>query len=1044
MSTNQQRSTSNGQPDQNYNQQASLSNGFNVIKQNHSDQFHSQNSQTLNPQINPQSIAIAPQLNLSNTINSKRQINNKKLHQALIFDASLQAMLNKNSNDQSFYQQQAMRYFPQLVESRQFVSKVINQRRQSRYNINSEHPNPSIPTQIYETGGVSSNQSQLSTTGNMIVHKATFINTNSCKRQQLDPSMLSSINQKVQSLLDKNQPHPLITQGPGSLPISHSTHQPQSQPQKSGKQLLDSISQDNRVSQINTQIQQQQYRVPMPINLDKISSDEYKLQQENSFMMLNQMSNANFNDHNKSHSKAKKSHTSKKKIKKQLDQSKTSKIPYAQSTVIPEQVYISKQPHVSRSHANQQSRNSHRKKLIFDNVSPKDNNVSINNHDIALINERKKSQILPIERRSLQLSSYTKKRGIGANQNSNGVDPNLIIHRNASRNTIQSSQLRQRSTENQSNFIKSTALKVNEHLKQQQQDLKQTYYELQKQIGASQYLNKNMPNLVYQRISKETGGDQIEPIQQNEHSLSFSHAPTIGQRSHNFSLKSGRKKMSSNDTSEILKNSLIVKSEQPYQQNQGKFLKVTTTQRGLQNQSGLKVEIKPQIQRNNVNQKQMKQAERVLEMVKQSSTIVNTLDNLDTHLIFKKQKSTHQRGSVAIKAKESLNQLHSNNVSQLKSMKDDNLKIEDFEILETLGSGNFGEVKLVKKLDNKKLYALKIMRKDEIMRSKQIEHIKREKDILMQVISPFIVRMHASFQDDINLYIIMEYLQGGELLTQIRSMNIITSASQETLLFYLAEVISALDYLHNDMNVVYRDLKPENIMIAKDGHIKLIDFGFAKQFQPAGSEQLRTQTNCGTPAYISPEVIMGIGHGFEADIWALGVLICELVNGVTPFHDSDTQAIYEKILACQPTYGALMDVWTKDLLSKIFVVDPNLRITLDDIKSHKFFRVSFNPFLIFGQSINWTKVKNKELTPPFLPKLQNDLDLQYFSKSQKKKQQIGSPQKVAFFDRSYTDSSSPSPENKRTKMKPLGDFRMAKINNVFEDFSTSFISYNNN
>jgi protein kinase X len=120
-----------------------------------------------------------------------------------------------------------------------------------------------------------------------------------------------------------------------------------------------------------------------------------------------------------------------------------------------------------------------------------------------------------------------------------------------------------------------------------------------------------------------------------------------------------------------------------------------------------------------------------------------------------------------------------------------------------------------------------------------------------------------------------EYLQGGELLTQIKNMNTITN-SNNALLFYIAEIICALEYLHS-RNIVYRDLKPENILLGADGHIKLVDFGFAKELN--SNDNFRTFTNCGTITYIAPEIIKNIGHGFEVDIWSLGVLICDLING---------------------------------------------------------------------------------------------------------------------------------------------------------------------
>lgn len=155
--------------------------------------------------------------------------------------------------------------------------------------------------------------------------------------------------------------------------------------------------------------------------------------------------------------------------------------------------------------------------------------------------------------------------------------------------------------------------------------------------------------------------------------------------------------------------------------------------------------------------------------------------------------------------------------------------------------------------------------------------------------------------------------------------------------FYAAEVLLTLEYLHNQ-NIVYRDLKPENIVLSMSdrGHIKLVDFGFAKQFK---SNNHRTNTNCGTPAYIAPEVLRGnFEHSFEVDIWGLGVLMVELVSGQTPFQAENTQGVYEKINLCQPTYNKKVGPMLRDLLSKIFVPDPERRISLAEIKEHRFLK----------------------------------------------------------------------------------------------------------
>lgn len=135
---------------------------------------------------------------------------------------------------------------------------------------------------------------------------------------------------------------------------------------------------------------------------------------------------------------------------------------------------------------------------------------------------------------------------------------------------------------------------------------------------------------------------------------------------------------------------------------------------------------------------------------------------------------------------------------------------------------------------------------------------------------------------------------------------------------------------------MYRDLKPENIVLSnrQRGHIKLVDFGFSKSLRLIG----KTHTNCGTPVYIAPEIIQGIGHSYEVDVWSLGILICELATGQTPFQAESTKAVYERIRMCHPIYNRKVTNVVRDLLDKIFVTDPSMRISLDDMKKHAVFK----------------------------------------------------------------------------------------------------------
>uniref|UniRef100_A0A915I1A6 Protein kinase domain-containing protein n=1 Tax=Romanomermis culicivorax TaxID=13658 RepID=A0A915I1A6_ROMCU len=187
--------------------------------------------------------------------------------------------------------------------------------------------------------------------------------------------------------------------------------------------------------------------------------------------------------------------------------------------------------------------------------------------------------------------------------------------------------------------------------------------------------------------------------------------------------------------------------------------------------------------------------------------------------------------------------------------------LRNFEDICTLGTGTYGRVHLLKHRKNNKYYALKIMIIDSVIRSKQVDHVHNEKKILERIDHPFIVVMHTAFHDKKCLYMLFDYVAGGELFSYLRSENFF---AEPVARFYAVEIILALDYLHK-LKIIFRDLKPENILLDTDGHVKLTDFGFAKMLN-----EPRTWTMCGTPEYLAPEVIQGKGHNMAVDWWSLG------------------------------------------------------------------------------------------------------------------------------------------------------------------------------
>ena len=249
-------------------------------------------------------------------------------------------------------------------------------------------------------------------------------------------------------------------------------------------------------------------------------------------------------------------------------------------------------------------------------------------------------------------------------------------------------------------------------------------------------------------------------------------------------------------------------------------------------------------------------------------------------------------------------------------------------------------------------FALKMLKKSEIVRLKQVEHIKAEKQILSRISHPFIITLYASFQDSSNIYMCMEYIIGGELFTQLRKVG---RFSGDTARFYAQEIVLALQYLHSK-GVVYRDLKPENLLIDSEGHIKITDFGFAKvvedrtwtlcgsqdnnartahQEQLLGRWHVANGSVCGlfafvpsvlpAPEYLAPEIIQSKGHNKGVDWWALGILIFEMLAGYPPFYDENPFGIYQKILQNHIDFPSHMDPVAKDLIRKLLTADRTAR-----------------------------------------------------------------------------------------------------------------------
>lgn len=285
------------------------------------------------------------------------------------------------------------------------------------------------------------------------------------------------------------------------------------------------------------------------------------------------------------------------------------------------------------------------------------------------------------------------------------------------------------------------------------------------------------------------------------------------------------------------------------------------------------------------------------------------------------------------------------------AMQPEKVGVEDFELMTVIGKGSFGKVILVKKKDTKKVYAMKVLNKKTIYDRGEVEHTKSEKNILQKLCHPFLVNLNYSFQTPDKLYFIMDYVNGGELFFHLQKDK---KFPEDRARFYCSEIVLGLEYLHNS-GVLYRDLKPENLLLTGDGHICMTDFGISKEGLLSDND--RTATFCGTPEYLAPEVLEGNGYGKAVDWWSFGTLMFEMLVGIPPFYNQDVQQMYQKIMTDKLKIPSSISPNARDLLEKLLVRDPNTRLTDPAlIKKHPWF-----------DGIDWVKLENKEVQPPFVP-----------------------------------------------------------------------------
>ncbi|XP_024517080.1 probable serine/threonine protein kinase IREH1 isoform X1 [Selaginella moellendorffii] len=327
----------------------------------------------------------------------------------------------------------------------------------------------------------------------------------------------------------------------------------------------------------------------------------------------------------------------------------------------------------------------------------------------------------------------------------------------------------------------------------------------------------------------------------------------------------------------------------------------------------------------------------------------------------------------------------------------DRTSIDDFEIIKPISRGAFGRVFLARKRTTGDLFAIKVLRKADMIRKNAVESVHAERNILIHAKNPFLVRFFYSFTCKENLYLVMEYLNGGDMYSMLRNLGCL---DEDMARYYIAELVLALEYLHS-LAVIHRDLKPDNILIAHDGHIRLTDFGLSKvglinstddlsapasrgaavavekhDSSDSSTKKGRQQKTVGTPDYLAPEILLGTAHGYPADWWSVGVILFEFLTGIPPFNAEDPQMIFENILNRNipwPNIPGDMSFEAADFIDKLLAEDPNHRLGAKgaaEVKAHPFFK-----------EVEWDSVGSQQAV--FIPSPEGAHDTSYFTSRHK-------------------------------------------------------------
>lgn len=281
--------------------------------------------------------------------------------------------------------------------------------------------------------------------------------------------------------------------------------------------------------------------------------------------------------------------------------------------------------------------------------------------------------------------------------------------------------------------------------------------------------------------------------------------------------------------------------------------------------------------------------------------------------------------------------------------------LDDFQLLKVIGKGSYGKVMLVShKHSPGQVYAMKMLRKENVLKRNQVEHTQSERNVLETATHPFIVNLCYAFQTPTKLYFVLEFCSGGELFFHLSRAG---RFSEGRCRFYSAEIVLAVSYLHS-LNIIYRDLKPENVLLDMDGHAKLTDFGLSKE---GIEDNFSAKSMCGTPEYLAPEILDKRGHGKAVDWYSLGALTYEMLTGLPPFYTRNREKLFDNIRRGELSYPSYVSAIAKSLLMEMLNRDANQRLGGGpgdgaDVQKHAFF-----------ETVDFHALVQKRVTPPFKP-----------------------------------------------------------------------------